>query len=109
MMILIVIAGSLIAIPQGIPVAGSDKTHHLLAYGVLMYWWGMLRPSRRLVWALSLVALGLVLEFLQSFTPHRFMEWTDALANALGVVLALGLLASPASGLLGWLDGKLGR
>jgi hypothetical protein len=102
-----VVLGSLVNIAPTLPLEGGDKLHHLVAYGALMYWWGMTQPLRRWRWALALVMLGSVLEFAQSLTGTRFMEWQDALANACGVGLALLVLRSPASGLVGWLDRQL--
>jgi hypothetical protein len=72
-----------------------------------MFWWGMVHPGRRWVWALGLLALGGGLELAQSFTGYRSLDRWDALANGLGVVLALGLLATPLAGLLGWFDRQL--
>lgn len=106
-LIVVVIAGSLASITPVMPVQGGDKLHHLLAYAVLMYWWGMLQPRRLGGWALALVMLGAALEFAQSLTPSRSMEWQDAAANAAGVALALALLATPASRLVGRLDQHL--
>lgn len=100
---------SLVSVPQPVALHGADKFEHVLAYAVLMFWWGMLEPSRRARWALFLPLLGLGLEFAQQFNPDRFMEWRDALANTLGVALGYALAASPAGHLLGWLDRKIGN
>ncbi len=103
-----VVAGSLLSIPAMPPVPGSDKTLHLVSYGLLMYWWGMAQPHRRLAWLAALPLLGAALEGLQSLTPDRQMEWADAVANTLGVGLGRMLLETPAGRLLGWLDRQLG-
>jgi VanZ family protein len=95
---------SLVSIEQPIDVPGADKWEHLLAYGVMMYWWGMVHPHLRWRWAVGLALLGLCLEFAQLLAPGRFMEWRDAAANAAGVLLGLAALATPLRGLLGWLD-----
>ena len=88
-------------------VRGVDKFEHVLAYGVLMYWWGMVQPARKTAWALFLPILGLVLELVQWRLPGRFMEWRDVIANLAGVLLAWLLLLTGARRLLGWLDGHL--
>lgn len=107
-LVLTVITGSLVSIAPLPSMPGGDKLHHLVAYGALMYWWGMVQPSRRLAWIATLVVLGVALEFAQSLVPNRYMEWQDALANAAGVGLALLLLRTPASALVRMLDQKLG-
>jgi VanZ family protein len=103
-----VIVLSLIRIEQPVRIGQGDKFSHLLAYGALMYWWGMVRPDQRWVWAVALPLMGLALEWLQGLTPYRQMEWQDALANLGGVALALLLLATPARRLLAWFDRQLG-
>ena len=104
MLLLAVVALSLLAIPPPLGVPGGDKASHLIAYAVLMGWWGMLQQQRKWMWAVALPLMGLILEFLQTLTRTRVLEWNDALANLLGVLLALALLATPAAGLLAWLD-----
>lgn len=99
---------SLITIEQPVQIGHGDKLSHLLAYGVLMYWWGMVQPRRRMLWVLVLPVLGLVLEWAQSLTPHRQMEWQDALANLAGVGVAWLILQTPARRLLGIFDRQLG-
>jgi len=107
-LVLTVITASLVSIAPVLPLRGGDKLHHLAAYATLMYWWGMVQPSRRMTWIVALVVLGVSLEFAQSLVPNRFMEWQDALANAIGVALALLLLRTPASVLVSRLDRQLG-
>jgi hypothetical protein len=99
-LIAVVVLGSLLNIAPTLPTQGGDKLNHLLAYGTLMGWWGMVQPRRRLAWALGLLVLGGALEFTQSLTPNRYMEWQDAVANAAGVLLALVLLRTPISAVL---------
>ncbi len=65
---------------------------HLLVYGVLMLWFLQLYPaSRRPIIALSLIAMGVLLEVLQGFTPDRSPGYTDAVANIVGVMLGWSL------------------
>lgn len=103
-MVLGVVVLSLVNVQQPLQVQHADKLEHLLAYGMLMYWWGMVQPPRRVHWATALALLGLALEWAQSLTAHRVMEWPDALTNLAGVALALGLLKTPAGRLLAWVD-----
>jgi VanZ family protein len=107
LLLTIVIVASLVQIEQPLEVTGIDKFEHVLAYGVLMYWWGMVQPRRILAWALLLPLLGLSLELVQQRLPGRFMEWRDVFANLAGVVLGCLLLMTGARRLLGWIDRHL--
>ena len=107
LMLFTVIVLSLVKIQQPFDIAGADKFEHILAYGALMYWWGMLQPSKQRFWMLLLPLMGLTLEWMQTFTPYRFMEWKDVIANLSGVALAALLLKTPARKLLLLVDRKL--
>lgn len=98
---------SLVSIALPVGIEHADKYEHLLAYAVMMYWWGMVQPHRRWRWAAFLPLLGLGLEIAQWFNPGRHMEWQDAAANTAGVLIGLALLATPMGKLLGWLDRQL--
>lgn len=80
----------------------GDKVDHLLAYGVLMGWFGQLFIGwrSRFIVAAALVALGVAMEFLQGLTGYRYFEWLDACANVLGVLLGFGALALGADKIL---------
>jgi hypothetical protein len=107
LMIAVVIALSLVSVSGPVTAAGADKVYHSIAYGALMFWWGMVQPRRRWTWAVLLAALGVGLEVAQSFTGYRTLDNWDALANSLGVLGAVLLLLTPAAGLLAWFDGQL--
>ena len=100
LLIAAVVILSLIHIPRPLEMKGSDKLNHLLAYAVLMYWWGMLQPSHRTRWLLFLPLLGLALEGAQSAIPYRYFEWFDVVANLSGVLLGWLLLQTPARRLM---------
>jgi VanZ family protein len=72
----------------------ADKLVHLTGYAVLTLWWAQLVVERRWRLALSVVALGVLIEGLQGLTPVRQPDVLDVLANASGV-------------LLGWLAARL--
>jgi VanZ family protein len=96
-----VIALSLTAHPVEVPLRYGDKFGHLLAYGALMGWFVQLYQSRRmlLLHALSFVAMGVALEYLQRYSG-RYFEYADMVANASGVLLGLLLLGTPWQSLL---------
>lgn len=75
----------------------EDKVSHAFAYFVLMSWFAQIyhHPLQRNLIALSLVMMGVLLEYLQSFDPHRMTEFADMVANATGV--GLGFLLSLSS------------
>lgn len=107
LMLVAVTVVSVIPLNQPIPIQGADKYEHVLAYFVLMYWWGMVQADRRLAWLVALPLFGLLLEGVQGLTPHRFMEWRDAAANTAGVILGILVLNTPAAGLLASVDARL--
>ena len=72
----------------------GDKANHLLAYGFLMGWFGQLLKSSRhwLFTAVALVLMGVLMEIIQGTLPHRWFDVKDAVANTVGVLLALLVL-----------------
>ena len=74
--------------------ANTDKIVHLAGYGVLMFWWAQLIIQRRWRLAIAVVLFGILIEWLQGFTPDRQTDVFDVLANSSGV-------------LLGWLVARL--
>lgn len=74
----------------------GDKLGHLLAYGLLMFWFCVLyrHRSTRLAYGIGWVLLGVVLEFAQAATGYRSYELADMAANSLGVLLGWGISAT---------------
>ncbi len=89
---------SLTPTPLEVPVEQGDKLGHLAGYALLMFWFAQIdrMPAQRLRWAIGLIALGIGLEFAQSFTAVRAFELLDMLADAAGVLL--GWLIAPPRG-----------
>ncbi len=88
-MVAIVIVLSLVQLPsppQSIP--GNDKLLHLVTYFVLSYWFLHTYLHHKLMVINGMIVLGLLLEVLQHFTPHRFFEGLDILMNTVGVLSA---------------------
>ena len=78
-----------------------DKLLHVLIYATLMLWFAQLHPKSRYHWlALGFIALGILLEVLQSLSGYRTGEIGDAIANSLGAVLSWGLAAGGMNTLL---------
>jgi len=94
-----VIVGSLLPAADLPPVpAGADKLEHFAGYGVLAAIAVQLFATRAALAraGLGLVALGIVLEVLQSvLTSTRMMDGWDALANCLGVLAGLATVLAP--------------
>lgn len=85
-LVALVVVLSLIPAPQLPDVGVSDKFEHLLAYAVLMAWFGQTHGARLLPF-LGLVFMGAALEVLQGMTGYREMSAYDQIANMLGVCL----------------------
>ena len=68
----------------------QDKLYHLLAYFTVMFWFVQLYHGGRqqLMYAAGFIAMGVGLEYVQSFDPQRYSEWQDMVANSTGVVVA---------------------
>lgn len=83
--------------PDGplLPPSISDKLQHVIAYGMLAYWFVCLyaRMPVRAAYAAGFVLLGVALEFIQAWTGYRSFELIDMAADALGV--AAGWLMAP--------------
>ena len=75
----------------GLPI--WDKLQHFLAYAVLGLTGALGFPGKKpaFVLALGLVLLGAALEVAQFYVPARDMSLGDGIANALGVILGVGL------------------
>lgn len=69
-------------------VPGSDKTHHLIAYALLMLPVALRKPDYWILYGLFFLAYGGMIELLQPYV-NRYGESMDMLANAAGVVCGL--------------------
>ena len=106
-MVAVVILLSLIPLKADLS-EGKDKWSHFVAYGALMFWFCLLF-FRQTWWAVAFIAMGIVIEVLQSYTGYRSFEYTDMVANAVGVLLGWILAQTPLRGLLQWLECLLSR
>jgi VanZ family protein len=77
---------------QNLPsVPGSDKTHHFIAYAVLMFPVALQKPKHWLFIGLFFIGWSGGIELIQPYV-NRYGEWLDMAANGIGVVV--GLLAA---------------
>jgi len=91
---------SLSPLQQLPPVPGTDKTHHLIAYAVLMFPTALRKPNNWLLIGLLFIAYSGSIELIQPYV-NRYGEWLDMLANVTGVacgVFAAGLVNLLSSG-----------
>jgi VanZ family protein len=71
-----------------------DKAQHAIAFGALTVLAFLAYPeaSKRRI-AFLLIAQGVLIEVLQYFSGYRFGDWQDALADGVGVLVGLVLMA----------------
>jgi VanZ family protein len=97
--VLLVIYLSLTPDPLQVPNVGPFKAGHMAAYAWLMLWFAQLTDLRdRVRIGLVLVAMGIVLEYLQDFTGHRTFAYSDMRDNAIGVAIGFTLALTPLGG-----------
>ena len=72
-------------------VPGSDKTHHFISYGVLIFPLALRKPKYWLLIAIGFAVFSGAIELIQPFV-NRFGEWLDLVANIAG--LACGIVAA---------------
>jgi VanZ family protein len=90
-MVCVVVWLSLTPAPPKVEFEQSDKVGHLLAYGVLMFWFAQLYMRRtRFFYGVWFGAMGIVLEYLQHALGHRTLDVADMAANTLGVLAGWG-------------------
>ena len=102
---------SLIPHPPSLPGPFSgDQDLHAIAYMVMTGIWLQATRARR--WPITLaalLALGVALEAIQILSPVRFFQWTDMLANLVGVLAGGALCLTPAGYIVGLMDRCLTR
>ena len=72
-----------------------DKPQHAIAFGTLAVLAVLAYPGvSKVRRGLLLSAHGVLIEVLQYFTGYRFGDWQDALADGVGVLVGLVLMAA---------------
>ena len=109
LMVVVVCVASLSPTMPPPPGLHGDKVEHLIAYGSLTYWWGMLYPERAQRWlaCLLFILMGIGLEFAQRATGYRVLDVFDMAANTVGALLGRMAVETPFGRLLGVLDRRL--
>ena len=73
-------------------VPGTDKSHHFIAYALLMLPAALRRPRYWIAYGFIFVAWSGAIELIQPYV-NRYGEWMDMAANATGVICGV-ILAS---------------
>jgi len=79
---------------------GTDKTHHLIAYALLMLPTALRRPKNWILIGVLFIAYSGAIELIQPYV-NRYGEWLDMLANSAGVVCGAGV-----AGLINFLSSR---
>lgn len=66
-------------------VPGTDKIHHLIAYGCLMLPLALRKPDKWMLFGLLFIAYSGLIELIQPYV-NRHGEWADLGVNVVGVV-----------------------
>jgi len=89
----------------------SDKAIHMMAFGMLGFWFGSIVVRRGFIWLLlALVAFGGLIEVAQGLMQlGRHPELLDLLADAAGAVVGLVLALTPLGRWPLWLEALVRR
>jgi hypothetical protein len=79
----------LAVIPNADVLLGWDKSNHLLVFSVLTIL-GLRAYSQARIVGAGLLLYGIGIELLQAFLPYRSSEWSDVVADGLGIGLGIG-------------------
>ena len=88
MMLAIVSVASLIPLPNLPEVPGTDKTHHIIAYALIVLPVCIVKPKHWWAFLLIVFLWSGAIELIQPFV-NRYAEWLDLLANLAGVMIGL--------------------
>ena len=69
-------------------VPGTDKTHHLIAYAILMFPVALRKPRYWLLIGIFFILWGGSIELVQPYV-NRYGDWFDLVANIGGIVCGL--------------------
>ena len=86
----------------------SDKIGHLVAYCVIMLWFGFIYLHGRsyIRIGFAFLAMGIVLESIQGMLGYRNFSYLDMCANACGVIIGWLLARTRLADTLVYVEGK---
>lgn len=76
---------SLLPVPALPPAPGTDKTHHFIAYAMLMLPAALRKPANWILLGVFFILYSGAIELIQPFV-NRYGEWMDLFANFTGIV-----------------------
>lgn len=82
---LLIAGGSLFPAAQLPSIPGTDKTHHFIGYGILMFPVALAKAKHFYIIALGLIGFGGLIELIQPYV-NRYGEWLDFYANTGGLL-----------------------
>jgi len=66
-----------------------DKLFHFIGFGAFASFCGLAFPKLNTLWVITISSLlGIAVEIIQSFLPHRGFSYADMLADFAGIVVA---------------------
>ena len=105
LLVLATAVASLVPAPPTPDISYGDKLTHIAVYGLLAtFFAGIYRRMRYPRIAVGLILMGGLLELLQSTTGYRMGDWSDFLANGMGVLLGLVVCRLGLGGWCAWLE-----
>jgi len=69
-------------------VPGTDKTHHFIAYMLLMLPVALRKPKYWMLMAVGFIIFSGAIELIQPYV-NRYGEWLDLAANSFGILLGI--------------------
>ncbi len=92
--------------PEPMSFPNADKLEHGFAYAVLSWWFCQIYLSlrQREIVIVTLIAMGVSIEFLQGWSGYRYFEYADMLANSIGAVFGLLLARTPLGRVFIWFE-----
>ena len=76
---------SLLPLAELPPVPGTDKTHHFVAYALLMFPIALRKPKNWQIIVLFYIGWSGAIELIQPYV-NRYGEWEDLAANIIGLI-----------------------
>jgi VanZ family protein len=74
-----------------LPSLGWDKLNHFFAFAVMFLLGRQAYPERKRALLGGLFGYGILIEFMQTLTPDRFMEGVDIVADSLGIAMGAAM------------------